>query len=164
MPNYQTSKIYKIVSDNSDKIYVGSTTQTLCKRFATHSAKFKGFLEGKYHFITSFSVLQEGNCSIVLLEGFPCNNKDELFKKEREYIEKIDCVNKFKPGRSREEWRKDYYENHRETEREQQKAYREANREKIALQRKAYREANREKIALQKKAYWESKKRASVLN
>ena len=34
--NYQATKIYKIWSPNSDKVYVGATTQTLAQRMGRH--------------------------------------------------------------------------------------------------------------------------------
>ncbi len=36
MPNYQSGKIYKIVNDIDDRIYIGSTTYPLHKRLYKH--------------------------------------------------------------------------------------------------------------------------------
>ena len=36
MPNYQNGKIYKIHSYQTDDIYIGSTTNTLSRRFSEH--------------------------------------------------------------------------------------------------------------------------------
>ena len=41
MPNYQQAKIYKIVNNVDDEIYVGSTVNRLSKRFSDHKAKAK---------------------------------------------------------------------------------------------------------------------------
>ena len=38
---YNNGKIYKIVSDSTDKIYVGSTTQPLSKRHYEHKKNFQ---------------------------------------------------------------------------------------------------------------------------
>ena len=48
MPDYQQSKIYKIVSPNTDKIYIGSTTkQYLSSRMAHHICLYKKWLNGE---------------------------------------------------------------------------------------------------------------------
>ena len=39
--DFNKGKIYKITNDYNDDIYVGSTTQPLCKRMAAHKNKFK---------------------------------------------------------------------------------------------------------------------------
>ena len=41
MCDYENGKIYKIVNDVDDDIYIGSTTQPLCKRFGDHKAMSK---------------------------------------------------------------------------------------------------------------------------
>ena len=39
--DYSQAKIYKITNDFNDDIYVGSTCDTLVKRFSAHKADFK---------------------------------------------------------------------------------------------------------------------------
>ena len=39
MPNYQNGKIYAIRSPNCEKYYIGSTTNTLEKRFHEHQKR-----------------------------------------------------------------------------------------------------------------------------
>lgn len=123
MNKYQRGKIYKIVSDLTDDVYIGSTTEpTLARRLVKHKGNYKEYLEGQRRFITSFKILQTGNYDIVLLESYPCNSKDELHKKEREYIENTpNCVNKVIPTR---------------TKREHSKVYREKNKAKISARRR----------------------------
>ena len=41
MVNYSNGKIYKIVSNNTDKIYIGSTTVKLAVRKARHIQSIK---------------------------------------------------------------------------------------------------------------------------
>ena len=36
MANYSNGEIYKILNDVDDEVYIGSTTQLLCKRMALH--------------------------------------------------------------------------------------------------------------------------------
>ena len=53
------------------------------------------------------------NCKIELLEHFPCENRDELLKREGYYIKKTECVNKIVPGRTNKEWQDDNKEQYR---------------------------------------------------
>ena len=52
-------------------------------------------------------------------------------KKERYYIESIDCVNKIIPGKKLKEWHKQNYENNKEVLLTGMKEYYENNKEKI---------------------------------
>src|SRR5256885_817506 len=121
MAKYQQGKIYKIVSDSTDKIYIGSTCEpTLSQRMARHRASYQQYLLGKYNYNTSFEFLQNYNdCQIILVENYPCQSKDELLACERYWIEqnKPICVNKYIPTRTK----KEYYEDHKNTEEFQEK-------------------------------------------
>jgi hypothetical protein len=111
MVNYQNGKIYKIVSNETDMIYIGSTCKLLCQRLAQHRSTYKAYQSGKYRFVTSFKLLEIGECKIILLEKFPCNSREELNARERFYIENNECVNKVVPMRTRIEYNKDNREN-----------------------------------------------------
>ena len=129
MVNYQNGKIYKLVSFQTDKIYIGSTCEKLTVRKAKHKSDYKRFLDGKRCSITSFEILKYDDVDIILLEKCPCENKEELHRKERFYIENTNnCVNKYIPTRTD----KEYYEDNREKIKE----YREQNKEKIQQQKK----------------------------
>jgi hypothetical protein len=53
--NYQLGKIYKIMNNINDEIYVGSTCEPiLARRLAGHVGKYKQFLSGQTHYLTSF--------------------------------------------------------------------------------------------------------------
>jgi hypothetical protein len=129
MVNYQNGKIYKIVSNETDMIYIGSTCKLLCQRLAQHRSTYKAYQSGKYNFVTSFKLLEIGDCEIILLEKFPCNSREELNARERFYIETLDCVNKFIPTRTF----KEYYDGNKIKISEQQKQYRKDHKELISL-------------------------------
>jgi hypothetical protein len=126
MVNYQNGKIYKLVSFRTDKVYIGSTCEKLSVRKAKHKRSYNQFLSGKYHNVTSFELIKLGDVDIVLLEEYPCENKEQLHKRERFYIENTNnCVNKKMPIQTRKEYReknkeiikqhkKEYYEEHKE--------------------------------------------------
>ena len=44
---YQKGKIYKILNNKTDKIYIGSTTSALSQRLAQHKVKHKKYLKGE---------------------------------------------------------------------------------------------------------------------
>ncbi len=139
MVNYQNGKIYKIIA--GDLIYVGSTVKQLSNRMSAHRTNYKRHKEGKSRNVTSFILFDKfgvENCKIILLELFPCNSKEELLAKEQEYIDKLDCVNKYKayvPAEEKKkyttEWQRRYRDNNKEQIRENKKQYRVANKEKI---------------------------------
>ena len=86
MPNYQLGKIYKIIDNTSDQLYIGSTCEpTLARRLAGHVRDHRRYsLDPKSQsFITSFSIIANNNYDIVLIESYPCNSKDELQARER---------------------------------------------------------------------------------
>ena len=126
MVNYAESKIYKIVG--SGLTYYGSScAPTLAKRLAQHVADYKRYKDDKHNYTTSFDIIELGDYTIVLVEKFPCDSKDELHARERYYIENNECVNKFIPNRTGVEYRKD----NRERIRDVDKQYREDNKEKF---------------------------------
>lgn len=116
MPDYQKSRIYKIVSDLTDDVYYGATTQKLCERMRGHRKDFKNWKIGKYHFTTSFIILEkDSNAKIIHIENYPCNSKEELSSRERHFIENNKCVNKYIPGRTNAEYQKNNIDKCRES-------------------------------------------------
>jgi hypothetical protein len=134
MPDYQQGKIYKLISPHTDKIYVGSTTkQYLCQRLTEHKNKQKLWVNGEYHFVSSFDILALGDVEIILLESYACNTKDELTARERHWIEqnKEMVINKYVPNRKQKERNDNYYKN---------------NKEQITIKAKDYYDSNKELI------------------
>ncbi len=88
MPNYQLGKIYKIVSSQTDEIYIGSTCESrLCRRLAQHNADYRMWLRNAHAYYASYKLLKYDDCQIVLIENYPCNNKDELRMREQYWID-----------------------------------------------------------------------------
>ena len=148
MPDYQQGKIYRLVSNKTEDVYYGATTRALTHRKNHH----------KSHLDCSSKKLFENDAivTIVLIENFPCNNKNELKARELFYITNNPCINNNKPFISELnygiEYQKEYYENNKE----QRKEYYESNKEAILEREKEYYEANKER----KKEYYESNKEA----
>lgn len=94
MNKFLKAQIYTIRSYQTDDIYIGSTTQLLCRRFADHKNNYKRYLAGKYNNVTSFKIIKYTDAYIELLEEFPCETKDQLHKREGELIRLHKCINK----------------------------------------------------------------------
>ena len=94
-------KIYTIRSPNTDKYYIGSTTQKyLSERMAQHRC---------HKNTKAREIINLGGAYIELLENYKCNTKDELYKREGELqrIYKNDIINKQISKRSKEEYEED---------------------------------------------------------
>ena len=151
MKDYTNGKIYAIRSFQTDDIYIGSTIQPLCVRMAEHRRDYKQYLNGKYHFVSSYKIVQNDDAYIELLENYPCSCKDELNKREGELIrENKNCVNKCIAGRTV----KQYYEENKE----KRQQYYQENKDKISAYMQQYRQDNKDKISACKKKYYENNK------
>jgi hypothetical protein len=136
---YNNGKIYKLVSNHTDKIYIGSTIQKLSSRISGHRRAYNTYLNGKTNNVTSFNLVCFPDCKIYLIELCNCNSKYELEKRERFYIESMECVNKIIPGRTKKEYAQD---NHAYIS-ERGKKYYQINKKKITDREK---EKRKEKI------------------
>ena len=127
MVNYQQGKIYKLINNESSEIlYVGSTCDTLPKRLGGHKKTSKRYPNRKVY----KNIMEIGgwdNVKIVLIEKYPCDEKIDLLKRERYWIENCNSFNVEIPSRSDEEYRND-------------------NKEKIKQRSRQYRLQNKEKI------------------
>jgi len=148
---FNKSLLYTIRSPHTDKYYIGSTTQILCKRFGDHKTHYKYYQMGKGHFLTSFKILELGDAYIELLEEINCENRNQLVKREGEIIRehKEHCVNKHIPCRTNKEWEQD---NHVKRS-VQKKEYRLINADKLKEYRKEWEQDNHERISVQRKEY-----------
>ena len=116
MNRYEKGQIYKVVDIGYNMCYIGSTCQSLSKRFYKHKEKYYQYTEGKADCNRIVNIIFDRygieNCKIELLQDFPCQSRNELLRQEGEHIRNNDCVNKIVSGRTNEEWRKDNYEHY----------------------------------------------------
>jgi hypothetical protein len=114
MPDYQNSKIYKIVCGVTGLQYIGTTTKTtlqfgdkiipaLDMVLRKYKSLYKKYYENDLYGsnLASFKVLENNSASIELIEDYPCQTKEELFKRERHHIESRDCVNQRGAGKKK---------------------------------------------------------------
>ena len=100
MPESKTAKIYKIYSDNCDKVYVGATgRESLSQRLSEHRSRSR---KVDYR-CKSAEVIRSGDAKIALLEKCSYNNKGELHERELYYIKLLNVVNKNLPCPTMEE-------------------------------------------------------------
>ena len=132
MPDYTKSVIYRIVCKDLSitDCYVGSTTnfksRKACHKYTCTNPNSKDYNAKVYQFITEHGGWE--NWSMIMVEEFPCDNKLQLERKERETIENLKpTLNCIIPTRTDKEYRLD-------------------NKEKIKEQKKQYRETNNETI------------------
>jgi len=157
MPNYQYGKIYKLESYQTDKIYIGSTSEPyLSNRLSAHRRGYRKYLNGKYHYVTSFELVRYEDVKITLIENFPCNSKYELEAREGYHIQNNECVNKNVSGRSKEyikqyhrEYNKQYRDNNKDKVKQRNKQYKLDNKDKIKQYNEQYRKASKNKKLFQ---------------
>jgi hypothetical protein len=145
MPDYSKGKIYAIRCTDSDDVYIGSTVESLSKRMSGHRTDYKS----KPNKCRSHILIGRGTAYIELVEDFPCDNVEQLRKREGEIIRSRVCVNRCVAGRTKEE----HYRDNRDRFLEYHKEYSEKNRDAILEQKKEYYKENRDAILEQKKEY-----------
>jgi group I intron endonuclease len=82
--SYANGKIYKIVNDVNDFLYIGSTTQALSKRMAQHRSDGKTLKARRCKVHLAMNAIGIHHFSIILIEAFSCASKDAL--EAREYV------------------------------------------------------------------------------
>lgn len=92
MAFYIHGKIYALRSNQTEKVYIGSTTKRyLSSRLAEHKGDYKRFAS-----VSSREITKYPDCYIELLESYPCDTRKELNRREAEIIRATDhTVNKY---------------------------------------------------------------------
>ena len=148
--SYSKGKIYRLVCNNTGQQYIGSTIQSLSQRLGNHKAAYKAFLEGKpTDKLTAFSILSENNFEMILIEEYPCENKNQLERRERYFIQTMFCLNKNKPEQTREErieYHQQYRKDHKDEILKSKIDYRQKHKEEIAKSKIDYRQKHKEEI------------------
>lgn len=154
MVDYQSSKIYKITNDVNDEVYVGSTTQTLTKRFSWHITSSKNKDKNHLPLYVLMNELGTEHFCISLIEDYSCTNKTELRLREGHWIREQGTLNKNIAGRDI----KQRYADNKEKKQDYNKQYNAENKENILEKKKQYYDENKEKILEKKKQYYDENK------
>lgn len=128
MSKYQNGKIYKIVCNITNEIYIGSTIRPLDKRLVRHVSDYKSNVHRKCE---SYKIIERGDYNIHLIENYSCNGRKELYKREAYWQKEIKCINKYIAYQSKEE-KKIYIDK-----------WREDNKEILKIKKKEYNEKNK---------------------
>jgi hypothetical protein len=152
MPDYQKGKIYELVhKDTLEQLYVGSTCQPLSVRMCGHRCEFKS--DPNRPIYKKIAELENGinDVKILLLESYPCDTKEELYRREGYWIKKnLEGLGNFQiSGRTRAEW----YDDTKEELLTRIKVYRDNNIEIIRAKKKVYYEQNKDHISDKGKLY-----------
>jgi group I intron endonuclease len=160
---YQNAKVYKLVNDVDDKVYVGSTTSTLTKRKSEHKGDAKKATQLNRRVYKHLNEVGWENVEIVLVETYPCNSKDELNARERKWIDELKpSLNKALPCRTKKQWEQDNKEKVA-VYAERKKQRRQDNKDKIAEMNKQLEQDN-DTIAVMKKKCEEDKEKIAEKN
>lgn len=134
-----TYRIYSIRSESQPGlVYIGSTKKTLRQRFQGHQSNYKQYLKGKYHYVTSFKILEIGDAYIELIQECCDHDRKTVLDYEAVLIQMYAMVNKVIPGRSAAQ----YHQDNKERINTRHKQYTFDNKEKIKQRMKAKRRAN----------------------
>lgn len=90
--NFTNAKIYKITNDYNDDVYIGSTCNTLIKRFSEHKQKCKTEMH-----LPLYKLMNEIGTErfrIDLLEAWEAIDKQDITIKEAKYIRVYSTLNK----------------------------------------------------------------------
>lgn len=143
MNKYNNGKVYMLSSENTAKVYIGSTIQTLDMRLKGHKDSYEAYKKDKKTYTTSYEIIKVGDYVITLLEDVNVETIEELEQRERFWIENTpECVNKQHPGRTK----KEYNLIHKDKISEQKKEYRKENLDKMTEYSKNYRVNNQDVI------------------
>lgn len=150
-----SATIYKIYSTSGDKVYVGSTTQSLAERLRQH--------RNNENPGTSRILFEEYGVDNCMIESLEEVKEEERYSRERYWIEILEnIVNERIPGRVGNERFKVSYDKHKEKRLAKQKAYKESNKERCKEVSKKWHEANKEHMKEVKRIWNNSRIKCDV--
>ena len=141
MPDYNNGKIYKIIDNTNDNIYIGSTCEKLIRRLQKHKYSYKCYFNPnvKQGYMRSFDIIKNGDFKIVLIEEYPCENKEKLLSREQYWIDYLNCINHNNPIHNKKEYFKKYSEENRDRLNELSREWTQKNKQKKQNTGKLYR-------------------------
>ena len=101
--------IYCILDNSNGKYYIGSTNKNIEERLRQHEVDCKKWIRDKYHYVTSFEIIQNNNYKIYLIKELEYDDDEEeqLLWLEKKFVEdglrEGNCVNKILPIITKEE-------------------------------------------------------------
>lgn len=169
-------RVYKIVSDSTDLIYIGSTVRFLSNRMSYHRSDYKRYLDGKGKYTSSYEILQYGDARIELIQEGLFDDIKSLRRLEGQIIKNSsNIVNKNIAGRDTKTYEKEnydkikerrdkYYDDNKKKEIKRALNYYYENIEKYKEYQIEYRKNNRDKIKQLNKARYNRIKNVKIHN
>jgi hypothetical protein len=157
--DYKNGVIYKICckDENIKDVYVGSSCSHTSRK-SSHKSNCNNKNSREYNYPVYRYIRDNGgweNWQFVLLEAYPCENKNQLVIRERYWFELLGArLNNNYPQRSYTE----YYEGNKEEILEKAKENYEKNKEEFSEKNKEYYEENKEEIKERRKKHYEENK------
>ena len=156
--DYNDGKVYVVRNTVNDKLYVGSTTQSLSRRWSKHKCNA---LTKHTPFYKAVNELGVEKFYIELVENYPCNSQEELNRREGHFIREYDTYNKgynsLIAGRTQQEYqdenqakiiqyRKKHHQKNKDAHNQKWTEYYADNKEAIIERQKQYVRENAEAI------------------
>lgn len=147
--------VYKIITNQSNECYIGSTTNELRYRFRDHKTHYEQWKRGDIKKTScSYDLFEQyglENCKIMLIKKYEVSDRKHLLAYEQLWINKLNPINKrsiiniprftqkFKYKQEIQKnpnYNKDHYERYLKNNPEQRKKKYEKNKEKMLEKRK----------------------------
>ena len=148
--DYSKAKIYKIINSQDSEIYIGSSCCALSVRMSKHRYRAKEDRSKIHRLYTKMNEIGQENFFIKLIEEYPCDNVEQLRRREGELIQELQpALNYEVAGRTQKEyreakadeikeWSRNYYIENQEEKKEKAIQYRKNNPEKKREQDRNY--------------------------
>ena len=157
MLDFSKGNIYKITNDYNDDIYIGSTCDTLVKRYSSHKYDAKKN-EKQFLLYKLMNEIGFERFRIELIENYPCEDIYQLRQREGYFIREIGTLNEKVAGREHKEYR----ESNKDKIKEKNQEYKEKHKERLSEHKKEKYKENHEQELEKLKKYREENK--DVLN
>lgn len=177
--DFSNGKIYKIRCKTDNKNYIGSTVETMTKRLSRHNQRAINDAKNEFKsfkFIQKIRDLGIEQFEITLIENWPCDNVEQLKKREGYYQVINNSVNNglntnyeslspFVLHLKKIQRDKEYREGPKREEILQRKRdYGQKNKEAISIKNKEYNEKNNDEIKAKKRAdYQKNKEKLNIV-
>ena len=144
--DYKNAKIYQLVNDITDDVYIGSTCQPLSKRMAEHRTSMRSKRDSHLKLYQKMLEIGVEHFNIYLIKETPCENKEQLRAIEGEYIRERGTLNGHIAGRNMKTYGKEMRDIHREKYRERINSYTMNNKDKLSEYARDYYNDRKEEI------------------
>jgi len=162
---FQQGKNYKLINTVDDTYYIGSTA----KKYLNNRLYDHKYTANNELFRTNSNLYEHmrkigaDKFDIELIEEYHCHSRQELWQREEFFINLLknepNCLNMRRAFVSNEEnYKKKYYDQHKEEIKEYKKQYANQHKEEIKEYKKQYANQHKEEIKERKKQYYEQNK------